>query len=97
MTEPRDLKPGDRFKVNPSVRTRALDDELILLDLNQGEYFSLNGTGREVWAALEQGSDLATVEQLVSARWPIQREDAGPMITGLVRDLLDRGLIAREP
>lgn len=92
-----DLLPNDRFTISPSVRTRELDDELIVLDLDQGEYFSLNGTGREVWNALGQGADLATVEREVCAHWPIPADDAGPMLTGLVRDLLDRGLIARAP
>jgi hypothetical protein len=91
-----ELQPNDRFSINPSVRTRELDDELIVLDLEQGEYFSLNGTGREVWNALGQGADLATVERDVCAHWPIPPDDAIPMITGLVRDLLERGLIARR-
>ncbi len=91
-----DLLPNDRFTISPSVRTRELDDELILLDLERGEYFSLNATGRQVWTELAQGSDLASVERVIAANWPLEWNDAVAMITGLVQDLLDRGLITRR-
>jgi len=87
----------DRFIVSPSVRARELDDELILLDLQGGEYFSLNPTGRDVWDALRNGADLATVESGLASHWQVPPATAVTAIEELLRELLDRKLIARAP
>ena len=90
-----ELRPEDRFEVSPSVRTRALDDELVLLDLRGGEYFSLNATGAEVWHALERGLDLGEIEQDVAVRWPVTSEERRALIRAVVEELVNRGLVQR--
>jgi len=86
----------ESYTISPSVRTRELDDELVLLDLNQGLYLSLNESGRAVWRAVESGSTLASIEAEMVAAWPVSREEAQAMVRGLLRDLIDRGLIVRS-
>ncbi|MEP7326826.1 MAG: PqqD family protein [Gemmatimonadota bacterium] len=85
----------ERFSISPSVRTRQLDGELIVLDLDQGEYYSLNSSGAQVWKALEAGQGIAWICDEVVAHWPISREEGMEMVSMIVQDLLQRGLIVR--
>lgn len=89
------MSTDERFTINPSVRTRELDDELIVLDLNQGEYYSLNPAGAEVWKALEAGQGLDWIRDQVVSRWPVPPEEGMAMVSSVLQDLLQRGLIAR--
>jgi hypothetical protein len=77
------------------VRTRELDDELMVLDLNQGEYYSLNSSGALVWRALEAGRGVDWIRDEVVSRWPVPRDEGMAMVAMILQDLLQRGLIAR--
>lgn len=95
MTEP-GLGRDDSFVVSPSVTSKQLDDELILLDLRGGEYFSLNRSGAAVWDGLARGLDLGTLDAGLAEEWPVGNEDRWRMITDVVADLLARGLVERR-
>lgn len=86
---------ADRFSVSASVRARQLDDELVLLDLQEGEYFSLNATGAAVWSAIARGESLGGVDRAVAAAWPVEAEERWRLLTSLIEDLLIRGLVER--
>lgn len=87
------LEKRTRFVISPSVRARILDDELILLDLRQGEYFSLNASGAAVWNGLERGLDLAALDAELATRWPVEALTRWSMLEDLLGDLLERGLV----
>ncbi|MGE0353069.1 MAG: PqqD family protein [Gemmatimonadales bacterium] len=82
-----------RYSVSQSVRTQQLDDELILLDLRGGEYFSLNASGAQVWRALEAGTPLEMMAQELGGDWPVDVGQRRQLIQALVDDLCARGLL----
>lgn len=90
-----ELRRDERLVIGPSVTSRQLDGELILLDLRGGEYFSLNRSGAAVWHALEGGYDLAAIESEVAEQWPGPPEERWRMITDIVTQLLTHGLVER--
>jgi hypothetical protein len=52
-----------RYRVRTKgVTWRALDDQIVVLDLESSQYLSVSGAGTEIWPQLLQG---ATVEELV--------------------------------
>jgi hypothetical protein len=66
-----------------------LDDDLIFLDVEQGEYQVLRGTGRTIWELLERPStvtdlcsDLATYYDIPAGRY---REEILSFLEELVR------------
>lgn len=44
------------------VRAVCDDDGAVLLDLNRGKYFSLNGTAARIWNAIESGDAISDIE-----------------------------------
>ena len=89
------LDRHERLSVSPTVTSRQLDDELILLDMRGGDYFSLNRTGAAVWRAIESGLDLGSIDSEVAGEWPVPPEERWEMITGIVHQLLARRLVER--
>ena len=91
-----ELERKDRFVISPAVKSRQLDDELILLDLRGGEYFSLNASGAQVWRGIEQGWELGVVDDEISSQWPVTASERWAMLTEIVGELLERGFLERR-
>ena len=51
----------------PAVAHEAFDDEAILIHFESGRYFSLNATGRAIWAALVEGTTLPAIVERLAA------------------------------
>jgi Coenzyme PQQ synthesis protein D (PqqD) len=89
----RSVAPGDRVVVPEHVRSRQFDDELVILDLAEGEYFSLNDVGARMWHALVAGSTPDQVAEVLVVRYEVQREALVADCLRLVDELLERGLV----
>jgi hypothetical protein len=51
------------FRINrPNVIFEVFDDEVVIVNLDSGNYYSLNGTGPQIWRSVLLGG---TVEELV--------------------------------
>lgn len=83
-----------RFRVNtPPVIHQTLDGEVIVINLDTGTYYSINGPGAEIWAAVERGSSLEeTVEEAVH-RYDAGRPVVEPAVKRFVEELLAEQLL----
>ncbi len=82
-----------RFRVNtPPVIHELLDGEVIVVNLDTGTYYSIPGTGAEIWTLVDQG---ASLDETVAAL--LERHDAtqavvepavGTFVDELVREAL---------
>lgn len=46
-------KMTDKLIRNSNLMASAIDDELVMMDMEQGNYFGLNAVGAHIWAVLE--------------------------------------------
>ena len=75
-----------RFRVNqPDVIFEVFDDEVVIVNLDSGNYYSLNKTGPEVWRSISQG---ATVEEIIESMTREYEED-GVEIETAVKQLVE--------
>ena len=69
-----------------------VEDALVLLDLEGGMYFTLNGPAADVWLALETPrSEGALVDTLV-AKYAVEPDHCAQSVTRLLKDLGEKGL-----
>jgi Coenzyme PQQ synthesis protein D (PqqD) len=82
-----------RFRVDPQrVVHETIDGETILIHLKTGAYFSLSGSGPEIWSLLVDGwSDEAAVSEL-ARRYPDSDESADAT-RAFVRELVREELL----
>lgn len=71
---------NSRFQVNaPNVAAEIMSDEVMIVNLELGHYYSLRSTGAEVWGLVEQGFTPAEITRLLEARYqgdPAQMKQA---------------------
>ena len=84
--KPGDQPAVDRYRINaPEVVAEAIDDEVIVIHLKTGKYYSLVGAGADAWQLLGAG---ATVEETAAALRGRYEGDAG-VIGSTVAELSD--------
>lgn len=83
-----------RYRVNtPNVTHQVIDGEAIMINLDKGHYYSLEGAGAEIWTLL--GSN-ATAEEIAAALEVRHGESPGRIATAvsaLIQQLRDEELI----
>jgi hypothetical protein len=82
---------GVRVTVSADIHFRQFDDEGILLDLANGEYYSLNAVATRMWNALAEGKSPEEVARDLAPDYAIDSEV-------LVQDCIDlvAALVARR-
>lgn len=81
------------YAVPERVLFRKLDDEIVLLDLDSGEYFSLNDTGARVWELLGEGLAAEEIADRLAREFAVAPEVAAEHVRDLCTELLAAGLL----
>ena len=82
-----------RVEVPPEVVWQRVEDQVVLLELADGQYFALDEVGSHMWELLQECEDLDAVprqlEQIYEADEATLRRDLAELISKLVdADLL---------
>jgi hypothetical protein len=82
------------FEVNkPNVILETFEDEVVLINLDSGNYYSLDKVGAEIWKFIESGAALNEIIENVSRRYKGSREDIESTIHQFTDELRREGLI----
>jgi hypothetical protein len=91
-----DVASTDQFLVHPSVITRELSGETVLLNLESGVYYGLDTVGTRVWQLLTQGRTIASVCDRMIEEYDVAPDVLHADVTRLVGELRDRGIVTRR-
>jgi Coenzyme PQQ synthesis protein D (PqqD) len=87
------IKP--RIKVDPQVVFQEVDGELLLLHIERGQYFSLDGVGARVWRLLrEHDGNLEGVLSTLLTEFDIDETTLRRDVDALLGHLREAGLVA---
>ncbi len=82
------------LKIANDVVWNALDDEIVILNLASGVYFSVGGVGRRFWELLAQGvSADAAIPELI-AEFDVDADRLKTDLDSLIGQLRSEGLVA---
>jgi hypothetical protein len=90
------IGPTGRVVASPYVRSRRLDGDLVMIDLDHGEYFALDPVGAQMWELLISGKTPTDVAEVLSVEYDAERADILRDCTNLVNELIERGLLRLE-
>jgi hypothetical protein len=77
-----------RYKVDRRrVVHEIIDDEAILIRLDTGFYYSLDGTGSEIWEALVAGCTPDGITELLRMRYAAPPDEIEAAVAALVEEL----------
>jgi hypothetical protein len=74
---------------------RRVDDELVILDVKSGRYFSLNDVGALVWDRLERDCTRHDLVDAVIADYEVDHDEASQDVDELIEQLANAGLVTR--
>lgn len=82
------------YKINrPRVIHEAFDDEVVIVNFEDGSYFSLNPSGMLVWAALDEGRSVEDIADLLAGHYQAERSQVEPALATLIQDMCAARLI----
>src|SRR3954462_9385362 len=84
-----------RFQVNsPYVISETIQGETIIIHLNTGTYYSLQGSGAEVWESIGGAATAAEIGADLEQRYGVDANEAAATVSALIADLQAEELIA---
>ena len=82
-----------RLRVHPSVLSRELAGETVLLNLESGVYYGLDAVGTRAWNLLAEERTLADVCAIMLEEFDVAHDSLQQDLTALVRELCEKQLL----
>jgi len=84
--------PIPRKRTDNYIATEV-DGEIVLIDLDGGELFSLKGTGRAVWELIDGKRDRSRIMAALAETYDARQSELESDLGDLLADLSDAGLV----
>ena len=88
-----DVAPSEQFVVHPSVITRELSGETVLLNLESGVYYGLDVVGTRVWQLIMEGRTITGVCETMIEEYEVAPDVLRDDVSRLVGELRERGIV----
>ncbi|AFY61435.1 PqqD family protein [Synechococcus sp. PCC 6312] len=75
------------------IAAQVLDGELIIINLSDGVYYSMDEIGADVWVLLEQGYSLSAISQTLSVAYNIPQNTIEDDLQALGQQLISENLV----
>jgi hypothetical protein len=90
------IGPDESLVAAAEVHARRFDDEVVVLDLAGGDYYSLNAMGARIWEQLVAGRTPAEIARALVSDFHVEPERAVKDCLALADELIARGLLRRR-
>jgi hypothetical protein len=80
-------------QINETVVQAEVDDEVLLLDVENGTYFGLDGVGNRIWQLLSDGATTEAMVETLEDEYEVDRAQLRTDIATFLHALQQRGLI----
>ena len=91
------MPPGIRFQINaPEVVAETIEDEVIVIHLKTGTYYSLVKAGAAVWQLLEAGASPEEAATALQSRYAGDPELISRSVSELVNALVAEKLVVES-
>jgi len=85
--------PPKRYIRNLKTISGRLHDEMVMMDIEQGKYFSLNPVATRIWELLEEHADSDTICNKLLDEYDVNPDQCRAEVSQVLEELLGMGLI----
>lgn len=85
------------FWANPGVLCKVLDGEQILVHLDTGFYFALQGVGVRAWELLENRATADSLVDTLGSEYEVDRGQLARDVDTLLNELKQHDLVVEDP
>lgn len=87
------ITPTTTIMRSPHILASELDDEVVMMDVESGSYFSMPGPSGRIWHLLETEQTVQSISQALVAEYDVSVEKCEADVLPFVNSLFDRDLI----
>ncbi|MCE2423436.1 MAG: PqqD family protein [Gemmatimonadetes bacterium] len=87
------VEPEMRVARNDDIIFTALDDTVVMMDVDKGRYYELDPTAASVWALLERESLVASLCDALLERYDVSAETCRRDVQAFLGELADLGVV----
>ena len=80
-----------------NVHSKVFDDEVVVLEMQTGTYFSLRGSGVDVWRLVEENASAGRISETLGERYDAPSAEIAVAVEALLRELAEARLIVADP
>lgn len=84
------------YSAVPMVVSRQFDDEVVLASYENGLYYSLTGSGADIWVGLRSGYAVDEIVATLSKAFPSDIDRIPLAVQEFVQRLVNEGLLAKR-
>jgi hypothetical protein len=87
------------YRINTERFAReTVDGEVIVIDMDEGNYFSMRGSAARIWQLIEEGQSAgAIVSALGASAGGVTRSEVETGVSALLAQLVDEGILLPAP
>jgi len=83
-----------RFRINkPHVINEIIDGEVVILNLDTGNYYSMDKLGADIWELIEGNACVGEIVEEIATRYAGKREVIEDAVDTLIKELIEEHLI----
>ncbi|NEP88745.1 MAG: PqqD family protein [Okeania sp. SIO2C2] len=92
------MKNTERFQINsPTVVQETIEGEVVIVNLEKGDYYSLLNTSADIWSAIEKGNSTTEIIAEITERYEGDRETIETAVNSLIAQLQEEEIIIVAP
>lgn len=85
--------PEPAYVRSPGLKAVAMDGELVMMGVDQGEYYGLRDVAASIWQHLAEPRTTTELCRLISAEYDVAPDACRPDVSAFLDDLLARRLV----
>lgn len=87
------MTESPRYLRRPDLRAVEMDGELVMMGLDQGEYYGLKDVAASLWNHLGEPRTVEELSGLVAAEYDVTAETCRPDIETFLAELVGKDLV----
>jgi hypothetical protein len=88
-----EIQAASTYKAPDNYSWRDVNNELVVLNLQSGEYFTFNDVGRLIWLTLNDGKSVEDIAKALVDQYSTTEEKAMLDVRSFISNLLSEGLL----
>lgn len=82
-----------RVRRNPDILTAVIDDEIVMMSADQGQYFGLNTIGAYIWNMTEDPVPVEKLIAMLCQSYDVSAETCKDDTLPFLNNMIDSGLM----
>jgi hypothetical protein len=89
----KNISMGTKFSSAKQILSSDIGDEMVMMDINRGKYFSMKGPSGRVWELIEKEVTVQAIFDVLLEEYDVEAEQCQQELFALLSDMHDADMI----